>query len=365
MKIIHVQMTLICLCVSMSAVAQTVTGSGTPNAVPVFTGTSPSSTLGSSVITQSNGYVGIGTTSPASQLHVYGSGNQILTLQSTTAAFPGISFANTVGGYTNQLDGVTGSLYWFNGSTRNMTLLQNGNLGIGLTTPLTTLDVGGMFHVSGLVSPTTTSQGAYIGWNALTGGTGETDFINNPGGGSGGFVFMSVPASGSPRTTVMKISSTGALTFADGTAQTTAWTGVLCGGDYAEAVQVDGDLKHYGPGDVLVIASDKDGDVEKASEPYSTKVVGIYATKPGVIGRRQALGDSPDAAPMAMVGIVPAKVSAENGPIHKGDLLVSASAPGYAMKGTDRNRMLGAVIGKALGSLDSGRGVIEAVVTLQ
>jgi hypothetical protein len=35
------------------------------------------------------------------------------------------------------------------------------------------------------------------------------------------------------------------------------------------------------------------------------------------------------------------------------------------MKGTDRNRMLGAVIGKAMGSLDSGTGVIEVLVTLQ
>jgi hypothetical protein len=68
---------------------------------------------------------------------------------------------------------------------------------------------------------------------------------------------------------------------------------------------------------------------------------------------------------MAMVGVVPTKVSAENGPIRKGDLLVTASMPGYAMKGTDRSRMLGAVLGKAMGSLDSGIGVIEVLVTLQ
>jgi hypothetical protein len=66
-----------------------------------------------------------------------------------------------------------------------------------------------------------------------------------------------------------------------------------------------------------------------------------------------------------MVGIVPTKVTAENGPIHKGDLLVSSSTPGFAMKGTDRNRMLGAVIGKALGDLPSGSGVVEVLVTLQ
>jgi hypothetical protein len=68
---------------------------------------------------------------------------------------------------------------------------------------------------------------------------------------------------------------------------------------------------------------------------------------------------------MAMVGIVPTRVTAENGPIRKGDLLVTSSKSGFAMKGTDRSRMLGAVIGKAMGTLDSGTGVIEVLVTLQ
>ena len=68
---------------------------------------------------------------------------------------------------------------------------------------------------------------------------------------------------------------------------------------------------------------------------------------------------------MAMMGIVPTKVSAENGPIETGDLLVASSTMGYAMKGTDRSRLTGAVVGKALASLDSGTGVIEVLVTLQ
>jgi hypothetical protein len=35
------------------------------------------------------------------------------------------------------------------------------------------------------------------------------------------------------------------------------------------------------------------------------------------------------------------------------------------MKGTDRSKMLGAVIGKAMGNLSAGKGVIEVLVTLQ
>jgi hypothetical protein len=156
------------------------------------------------------------------------------------------------------------------------------------------------------------------------------------------------------------------ITFPNGGGtQTTAWTGVLSGGDYAEAVDATGLGKSYEPGDVLVISEDGNGEVEKSSGPYSTMVAGIYATKPGVIGRRQSLPQDGAELPMAMIGVVPTKVSAENGPIRPGDLLVTSSTAGYAMKGTDRSRMLGAVIGKAMQPLKSGTGLIEVLVTLQ
>lgn len=157
------------------------------------------------------------------------------------------------------------------------------------------------------------------------------------------------------------------VTYSDGTVQTTAWNGVLFGGDYAESVNVSGDRNKYEPGDVLVIDPGSEGTFLRSSSPYSTTVTGIYSTKPGVVGRRQttAREHMREEVPMAMTGIVPTKVTTENGPIKPGDLLVTSSRPGYAMRGTDRSRMLGAVIGKAIGRLDSGAGVIEAVVTLQ
>lgn len=160
-------------------------------------------------------------------------------------------------------------------------------------------------------------------------------------------------------------SSSGGVVYPDGTTQTTAWTGVVCGGDYAESVDVTGDRKRFSPGDVLVVDQDSPGKFLKSGESYSTAVTGIYSTKPGTVGRRQKTPYNPDEVPMAMMGIVPVKATAENGPIRPGDLLVSSSTIGYAMKGTDRSRMLGAVIGKALGKLDSDTGVIEVVVTLQ
>ena len=332
------------------------------------------------VILGSNSYVGVGTTNPTALFEVNGN----MKLSSGSAGT--ITFA----------DGTVQSTAYTGGSSSPGSVIttSGSNVGIGTTTPAATLDVNGYFHASGNTNPTTSVQGAYFGWNALTGSIGETDFINNQGGGTGGFAFMNTPSNGTPKTTLMFLNGTGnlglgttipgsklevngnvkltagsgaSITFADGTVQSTAYTGVNCGGDYAETVDVAGSRTSYEPGDVLVVGNEDGSDVTKSSEAYSTLVAGIYSTKPGVVGRRQTTDPktSTTEIPMAMVGIVPTKVTAENGPIRRGDLLVSSSTIGFAMKGTDRSRMLGAVLGKALGSLDSGSGVIEVLVTLQ
>jgi len=188
--------------------------------------------------------------------------------------------------------------------------------------------------------------------------------VNGTGSVGIGTISPSVPleVNGSVKLTA---SSGGSITFQDGTTQSTAYTGVTCGGDYAESVDVTGNRTNYEPGDVLVIDPNTPGKFLKSVASYSTSVSGIYSTKPGTVGRRQTTAKSADEVPMAVVGIVPAKVSAENGPVKVGDLLVTSSTPGYAMKGTDRNRMLGAVVGKAMAKLDSGTAMIEVLVTLQ
>ena len=49
----------------------------------------------------------------------------------------------------------------------------------------------------------------------------------------------------------------------------------------------------------------------------------------------------------------------------QGGYETASSVPGHAMKGTDRARMLGAIVGKALEPLPSGTGIVEVLVTLQ
>lgn len=88
-------------------------------------------------------------------------------------------------------------------------LQTGGNVGIGTGAPVASLDIAsGPLHVGGSTTPAVTSPGAYLGWN-VSGGTGETDFINNQGSGSGGFAFVNTPSAGTPLTTLMTIAGNG------------------------------------------------------------------------------------------------------------------------------------------------------------
>jgi hypothetical protein len=140
------------------------------------------------------------------------------------------------------------------------------------------------------------------------------------------------------------------------------------GADFAESLAVRGERSQYEPGDVLEIDQNANRHLALSRHPYATLVAGIYSTKPGLLATPYNIDDpapKTTEVPLAVVGIVPCKVTAENGPIARGDLLVTSSRAGYAMKGTDRRRLVGAVVGKALEPLPGGAGVIEVLVTLQ
>jgi len=94
-------------------------------------------------------------------------------------------------------------------------------------------------------------------------------------------------------------------------------------------------------------------------------VVGVYSEKPGFLGSSHPMEDqADDEIPVAVVGIVPCKVSAENGPVARGDLLVTSATPGHAMRAGEAPP-IGTVIGKALEGLDEGTGIIQMLVMLQ
>jgi hypothetical protein len=348
-----------------NAAAQTVTGSGTTNTVPVFTGTSA---VGNSPISVSGGNVGIGVTAPNASLEVLGSAvidGDDTSLTSTQLNGGTWAWNGLIVGSTNPIkySGIA-----VGGALRNTGYAYNGLVS---------------FHNFAVNSPLAQTRGAQIG--AVPDDTVATDIGMN-------LQFSTLQSGVNSLLERMRIASNGnvgigttnptrklhiagdvqidgALYFGSNpTAQALPFAGISCtGADYAESVDVTGDRTKYEPGDVLVIDPSAPGKFLKASQAYSTLVAGIYSTKPGFVGRKQPPTPETIATevPMAMVGRVPTKVTAENGPIKVGDLLVASSTSGRAMKGTDRSLLTGAVIGKALGALDSGTGVIEVLVTLQ
>lgn len=136
------------------------------------------------------------------------------------------------------------------------------------------------------------------------------------------------------------------------------------GADFAEQIAVQGKEQAYQPGDVLVISAQTDRTVELSARAFDTSVIGVYSTQPALLGGAPDQNDPLAGIPVAITGIVPCKVSAENGAIKRGDLLVTASKPGYAMR-AGANPPQGTVLGKAMGQLDKGTGVIQVLVTLQ
>jgi hypothetical protein len=131
------------------------------------------------------------------------------------------------------------------------------------------------------------------------------------------------------------------------------------GADFAEMLPAQDRLE---AGDVLVIS--EDGKLAKCTMPNQANVAGVHATKPGLIGGAQEGADLTGKVPLAVVGVVPVKVTAENGPIKPGDKLTTSSTVGHAMK-ADKHPEVGTVIGKALTALDGKQGVIQMLVVLQ
>jgi hypothetical protein len=136
------------------------------------------------------------------------------------------------------------------------------------------------------------------------------------------------------------------------------------GADVAEAFAVEGPVEAYEPGDVLVISTRTDRTVEKSAEAYSSLVVGVYATRPGLVLTERGIDEGLDGlVPMGVVGVLPTKVTTENGPIRRGDLLVTAATPGHAMRADPAALRVGVVLGKALEGFDGeGSGLVRVLV---
>ena len=136
------------------------------------------------------------------------------------------------------------------------------------------------------------------------------------------------------------------------------------GADLAEPFDMT-DIASLELGDVVVIDPLNPLHVTKSTTAYDTTVAGIVSSteQAGYVAGSRSDGSSDK--PVALVGRVLCKVSAENGAIEIGDLLTTSNTPGYAMKATDKDRMNGTLLGKALQAFDGEKGQIMVLVALQ
>ena len=139
---------------------------------------------------------------------------------------------------------------------------------------------------------------------------------------------------------------------------------LLANADCAEDFDV-GSVSSATPGTVMVIGDD--GLLEPSSQAYDKCVVGVISGagvhKPGLILDKQASNER--RRPVALLGKVCCKVTAEYGAIEAGDLLTTSPVSGHAMKSSEPSKAFGAVIGKALRPLRDGRGLIPILIALQ
>src|SRR5204862_438781 len=121
------------------------------------------------------------------------------------------------------------------------------------------------------------------------------------------------------------------------------------------------------PGAVVCIDSTNPGKLVVCTNAHDRTVAGVIGgaggVQPGMVMRQD--GSAADGQhPVALTGRVYVWADATQQPIYPGDLLTTSATPGHAAKATDHDAAQGAIIGKAMGALESGKGLVLVLVGL-
>ncbi|MFA5800095.1 MAG: hypothetical protein WC840_04005, partial [Candidatus Peribacteraceae bacterium] len=344
-------------------------------------------------VINNQGNVGIGTSSPSAKLTVWGTGTGVNQL---------VNFVNSA-------------------STTLFTILENGNIGIGTNNPSTKLDIdsgniditsGYQIHTEGYDQSSITMADAMVigSYLTMTLQTTNNDILLVPArnvgigttspsakltvwgvgtttniamnvvnaasssllivldngkvgiGTSSPYARFSVVdngGSGLRDVFVISTSTTGAIFKVDSYGQVWADNGTLgAPADYAEYFYTtDTDL---GSGEAVCVDVENKSAVKRCLREADNDIIGIVSTRPLIVGNaKPEYVNNKNYVKVAMLGQIPAKVSAENGPVRPGDSLTSAKQAGYIARAEAGD----STVGVALETLEAGNGIINVLIS--
>ncbi len=141
------------------------------------------------------------------------------------------------------------------------------------------------------------------------------------------------------------------------------------GSDLSENFEINSDKAAIEPGMIVSIDPKNVGELVLCKQAFDKKVAGIVSGAGGVktgmlMGQAGTKADGKH--PVALTGRVYCWVDADaSGPVEAGDLITTSNTPGHGMRVGESTRASGAIIGKAMSSLEKGKGLVLVLVSLQ
>lgn len=324
--------------------------------------------------------LGIGTESPDRNLTVYHSGSAFQNVKDGTREI--LMGVDPNGGIISVMTNHD-LIFRAGQNDEKMRVRANGNVGINTTNPQAKLHVAGQSQFDGVsefnLGTGSVSVSTPGGWPGIIASTGSA-----PNDKRKEIVFkddklqllVSTSSAPSPIDNGITIRESGnvgigttnpsATLDVSGTTRTKVLE-ITGGSDLAEPFEIVG-AENIKPGLVVAIDPVHPGQLRLADKAYDHMVAGCVSgangIKPGLV-MQQVGSAAAGTFPVALSGRVYCWADAAYGPIQPGDLLTTSDTPGHVMKVANHEQAHGAILGKAMSSLEKGRGLILVLVTLQ